>query len=147
MTGKRTLQLGTTEILEDFLPVRRIIISPQVGLEFTAQDLQRSTLPNTVCAHETEDLTGTRRRQAVELETVGRIPMGHLGFKVGGQVDDVDGTERAFLRTDTTSNAQTLRDEGDLGFGGDLNAQLAGTDHRARLLAFLATFLKDHQYF
>lgn len=76
--GKRTLQLGTTEILENLLPVGRVIISSQVGLQFTTQDLQRSTLPNTVCSHETKDLARTRHGQAVELETVGRVAMGHL---------------------------------------------------------------------
>jgi len=31
--------------------------------------------------------------------------MGHLGLEVRGQVDDVDGPERAFLGTDATADA------------------------------------------
>ena len=39
--------------------------------------------------------------------------MGDLAFKVGGQVDDGDGLERTFLRTDATSYAKRLGDEGE----------------------------------
>lgn len=78
----------------------------------------------------------------MELETVGRITVGDLAFQVGGQVDDVNCAKWAFLRTDTTSNAQRLGDEGDLGGGVDFNAKLARADHRARLLALLTTFLQ-----
>lgn len=78
----------------------------------------------------------------MQLKAVGGVAVGDLGFQVGGQVDDVNGTERTLLGTDTTTDAKTFRDEGDLGLGGDLDTELAGTDHRARLLTFLATFLK-----
>jgi hypothetical protein len=64
-----------------------------------------------------------------------------LCLEVRGQVDDVDGIEGAFLGADTTSNAQTLRDEGDFGRVCDFDAQLARADNRARLLAFLSAFL------
>lgn len=72
--------------------------------------------------------------------------MGDLGFQVGGQVDNVDGTERTFLGTDTTTDAKAFRDEGDLGLGSDLDTELAGTDDGARLLTFLATFLSKSAY-
>jgi hypothetical protein len=68
--------------------------------------------------------------------------MGDLGLEIGGQVDDVDGVEGAFFRADTTTNAEALRDEGDLGRVGDFDAQLARADHGTRLLAFLPTFLE-----
>lgn len=77
----------------------------------------------------------------MQLEAVGRITMGDLGFKIGRQVDNVDGTEWAFLRTDTTTYAKALRDEGNLGIRGHLDTELACAHHRARLLAFLSTFL------
>lgn len=67
--------------------------------------------------------------------------MSDLGLEVGRQVDDVDSVEGAFLRADTTTDTQALRDEGDLGFGRDFDAQLACTDYGARLLAFLPAFL------
>ena len=67
--------------------------------------------------------------------------MGDLGLEVGGQVDDVDGVEGAFLRADTATDTQALRDEGDLGVGGDFDAQLARADYGTRLLAFLPAFL------
>ena len=50
----------------------------------------------------------------MKLEAVGRVAVGDLGLEVGGQVDDVNGSEWALLGTDTTTNAQALGDEGDL---------------------------------
>lgn len=67
--------------------------------------------------------------------------MGDLGLEVGGQVDDVDGVEGAFFRADTATDTQALRDEGDLGVGGDFDTQLACADDGTRLLAFLSAFL------
>jgi hypothetical protein len=68
--------------------------------------------------------------------------MGDLGLEVGGQVDDVDGVEGAFLGADTASDAEALRDEGDLGGRVDFDTQLARTDDGARFLALLSTFLR-----
>lgn len=67
--------------------------------------------------------------------------MSDLGFKVRWKVDDTDGAEWTFLRTDTASDAKSLRDEGDLGFWCDLDTEFPGTYHRTGLLAFLPTFL------
>jgi len=78
----------------------------------------------------------------VKLEAVGRVTVGDLGFQIGGQVDNVNGTEWALLRADTTTNAQLLGDEGDLGLGGHFDTHLTRADHGARLFAFLATFLR-----
>lgn len=51
--------------------------------------------------------------------------MGELALEVGGQVDDIDRAERAFLGADTTTNTQLLRDERNLGRRLDLNTELA----------------------
>ena len=67
--------------------------------------------------------------------------MGDLGLEIRGQVDDVDGVEWAFLRADTATDTQALRDEGDLGAGIDFYAQLARADNGAGLLALLSAFL------
>ena len=67
--------------------------------------------------------------------------MGDLGLEVRGQVNDVDGVEGAFLRADTTSDTQSLGDEGDLGGPVDFDAQLSCPYDRAGLLAFLSAFL------
>jgi hypothetical protein len=53
----RTLQFGTAEIFDNILPIGRIVISAQIRLQLATQDLERSTLPNTVGAHETQDLS------------------------------------------------------------------------------------------
>ena len=109
-----TLKLRAPEILQDFLPVWRVVISPQIRLEFATQDFQRCTLAYTVCSDQSQYLTRARHRKSVELETVCGVPVCDLGFKIRRQVDDVDGTERAFLNADTTSNAEPLRYEGNL---------------------------------
>lgn len=57
--------------------------------------------------------------------------MGHLSFKVGWQVDDIDGAEWAFFGTYTTSDAETLRYKSYLGVWGDLDAELTSSDNGA----------------
>jgi hypothetical protein len=81
----------------------------------------------------------------VELEAVRRVPVGDLRLQVGGQVDDVDGAERALLDTDTTSNTQAFRNERDLGLRGNLDAKLSSPDDWTRLLALLPTFLQRYE--
>lgn len=137
----RTLQLGTTEVLQNLLPVRRVVVAAQVRLQLATQNLQRGTLSDTVCSNETEDLTGTGHGQTVKLEAVGGVTVGDLALQVGGQVDNVDGTERTLLGADTTTNAKALGDEGDLRLVGHFDAKLTRADHRAGLLALLTTFL------
>lgn len=77
----------------------------------------------------------------MQLEAVGTVSVGDLGFEVGRQIDNVDRIEGTFLGTDTTSYAQALRYEGDFARGVDFDAQLASAHHGAGLLAFLSAFL------
>ena len=67
----------------------------------------------------------------MQFETVGRISMGHLAFKVRGKIDDIDGRERALLHADTASYTQALRDEGDLRLWRDLDAEFPSAHDRA----------------
>lgn len=67
--------------------------------------------------------------------------MSNLGLKVGGQVDDVNCTEWAFLWANATTDAKALRNEGDLRFGGDFNAKFARAYNGTASFALLATFL------
>lgn len=78
----------------------------------------------------------------MELETIGRVPVGDLSLQVGRQVDDMDSAERTFLGTDTATNAEAFRNESYLGLGAHFNTELSGTDDGAGLLALLATFLQ-----
>jgi hypothetical protein len=136
-----TLQFGATEVLQNLLPVRRVLIAAQVGLQLATENLQSGTLSDTVCANKTENLTRAGHGKSVKLEAVGRVAVGDLGLEVGGQVDNVNGTEWALLGADTTTNTQSLGDEGNLGGGVDFNAKLSRTDHGASLFALLTTFL------
>lgn len=140
-SAELTLQLGTTEVLQNLLPVRWVIVASQVGLQLATQNLKSCTLSDTVCSDETENLTGAGHGQTVELEAVGGVSVGDLSFQVGGQVDDVNGTEWAFLRTDTTSNTQAFGNICDLRVGAHFNAEFTRADHGASLLTFLTTFL------
>jgi hypothetical protein len=60
MLGKHTLQFGAAKILDDILPVGRIVISAQIRLQLAAQNLERGTLSNTIGAHETQNLSRAR---------------------------------------------------------------------------------------
>jgi hypothetical protein len=77
----------------------------------------------------------------MELEAVGRVPVCDLGFEIRRQIDDADGAERAPLRADTTSYAQSFGDVGNLRLRSHFDAELAGFDDWARLFALLSAFL------
>jgi hypothetical protein len=129
-------------VLDHILPVRRVVVATQVGLELSAENLQRGTFTNTVGSDKTENLARSGHRQTVELEAVGAITVGDLALEVGGQVDDGDGVEGALLGADTATNTQRLGDEGEARFGRDLNAKLSTANHGAGLLALLATLAR-----
>ena len=127
-------------MLDNILPVRRVIVSAQVGLKLSTQNLEGSTLSDTVGTDKSKHLTGSGHGKTVQLEAVGAISVGDLALKVGGQVDDIDRIEGAALRADTTTDTELLGDEGQLGIGLDLDTELSATDDGARLLALLTTF-------
>ena len=140
--GKVVLQLRATEIFQNLLPVRGVVIATQIGLQLATEDLESRAFANTICSDKTQDLAGAGHRKPMELEAVGRVPVRHFDIEVGRQVDNMDGPERTLFRADTATDAETFRDEGNLGIGSDLNTQLACADHGARLFALLATFLE-----
>lgn len=123
--GEIVLKFRTTEVLENILPIRRVIKVTQVWLHFTSQNLQSGRLANTVCTNQTQHLARTRTRQTMELERVGRVTVSDFLFQVGGQVDDMDGAKRTLFRTDTTTNAQIFRDECDLWCSVDFDTQFS----------------------
>lgn len=67
----------------------------------------------------------------MQFKTIGRISVGDLGLEICGQIYDVDGPEWAFLYTNTASDTEALRDEGDFRVCGDLDAKLARPYNRA----------------
>lgn len=136
------MQLRTSEVFDDILPIGRVLISSQIGLELPTENLQRSTLSNTVGTDKTQNLSGSWCRQTMKLEAVRGISVGDVGFKVGWQIDNVDGSEGAFLWANTTSNTQVFRDKGDLRGRTDFDTELSTSDHWARFLTLLSTFLK-----
>lgn len=137
-----TLQLRSTEVLDNILPIRRVIMATQVGLQLAAENFQRSTLADTVRSHETQHLARSGHRQTVKLEAVGAITVGDLVLEIGGQVDNGDGVERTLLGADTATDTETLGDEGETGIGGHFNAELATANDGARLFTFLTTLAR-----
>ena len=129
-------------MLEDLLPIWRIIIATQVRFQLASQYLQRGALANPIGSNKTQDLPWTWGRQSVDLEAIRGVSLGDLCLQIRGQVDDVDRAEWTLFGADTTSNAQSLRYEGDPRFWGDFDAELARSDDRTRFLALLATFLR-----
>lgn len=99
-------------MLNDILPVWRVIKSAQVGLKLAAENLERSTLADTVRSDQTQHIPGSGHRQTMELEAVGRITMGDLTLEVRRQVDDSDSAEGAAFGADTTTDAEGFGDEG-----------------------------------
>ena len=63
--------------------------------------------------------------------------MRDLRFQVGGQIDDVDGVEGAFLGADAAADAQAFGDEGDLAVGAYFDTEFARAYDGAGFLAFL----------
>lgn len=81
----------------------------------------------------------------MELKAVGGVSMGDMRFEVCWQIDNVDCTEWTFLWANTTTNTQALRDEGNLGLGGDFDTETTAPNHWTRLLALLSAFLPIYQ--
>lgn len=128
---KRTLEFRSTEVLDDVLPVRGVGVAAQVGLELSGQDLQGSTLADTVGSDQTQNLTWSRHGQTMQLEAVGAISVGDLTLEVGGQVDNGNGVKGTLLGANTTTDAERLGNEGEARFGGNFNAKLATSNDRA----------------
>lgn len=43
-----TLKFGSTEVFQNFLPVRGVVVTSEIGLEFTTENFQGRTLSSTV---------------------------------------------------------------------------------------------------
>ncbi len=107
-------------MLDNILPIRRVVESSQVRLELAAQNLEGRALADTVGSNQTQNVAGSGHGKAVELEAVGGIAVGDLALEVRGQVDNGDGAKGATLGADTTTDAQLFRDEGDARLGSHL---------------------------
>ena len=129
--GEIILQFGAAEVLQDLLPVRRVlkytnggysyfcqiifstgvyVESAKVWLEFACEDFERRRLANAVGADQSKDLTGTGHGKTMKFERVGRVAVCDGGGQVLGQIDDGDGLKGTLFHTDATSNAQFFRD-------------------------------------
>ena len=111
--GEVILELRSTKVLEDFLPVWRIlevgncasvceypamrfayVVSSKIRFELSGQNLQRRALSDTVSSHKTKHLTRSWGRESMQFERIGGITMGDLRLQVCRQVDDRNSFER-----------------------------------------------------
>lgn len=65
----------------------------------------------------------------MQLERVGAVAMGRVAFQVLGQVDNVDGLERALLDADTATDAELEEGEGE---GNKAGVSMAGGGYSRR---------------
>jgi hypothetical protein len=118
--GEEVLQFGTSEVFQNLHPLGRVVVSSQVGFKLRihvyfstsafitqppvssrfaphlpSQDLQRRTLSDTVRPYQSQNLSWSWRRQPMQLEGVCSVSVGHLRVEICGQVENLDGVERA----------------------------------------------------
>ena len=113
--GEVVLKLAPPEVSQNLCPIRRLLITSQVGFLLARQDLQGGGLPDTIGANKPENFARPWDGQPVQLEGVGGVSVGGALVQVGGQVDDRHSLEGTFLDTDAATDAQTLRNGGNPG--------------------------------
>jgi hypothetical protein len=151
-SGEVVLQLVTTEMGENILPIGRVLLrvkdqpggprkskskskkkkpkktnaeAAKVRFQLTSKNLDGGRFTNTVGTNKTENLTWARGGKTVELELVGTISVGCVLGQVLGQINNLNGLEGALLHTDTTTNAKSFRDAAYLRIWGNFNAQFS----------------------
>lgn len=77
----------------------------------------------------------------MQLEAVGRVSVRDLSFQIRRQVYDMNGSKWTFLWEDATADAKEFGNVGDLGLGGNFDAELSSTHDRAASLTFLPALL------
>ena len=95
---KVILQIAPPIIRHDILPLGRSDEVSQIRLQRPAQNFEGRRLSYPVRSEEAEDAAGTRVREAVDLETVGTVAVGGVGFEVGGELYDAYGVAGTLLR-------------------------------------------------
>lgn len=68
--------------------------------------------------------------------------MSYVRFQICWQIDNVDSTEWALLRADTTTNAKILGDESDFRLGGNFDTEATTSNNWTGLFTLLSTFLQ-----
>lgn len=140
--SEEILELGTSKIDQDFLPIWGVLVSPQVWLALSAQNLECCRFSDTIGTNEAQDLSRTRSRQTMKLERVWTKPMSGVPLQVLGEIDNVDGFERTLFHTNTASCVHKKRRKiqvGVLAERADPRRVSAATGKRANLAAIILT--------
>merc|ERR1719336_604395 len=106
--GEIVLKLAPPEVGQNLCPIRRLLITSQIGLLLARQDLQGGGLSDTIGANKPENFARPWDGQPVQLEGVGGVSVGGALVQVGGQVNDGHRLERTLLHTDAATDAQTF---------------------------------------
>jgi hypothetical protein len=67
-------------VLDNVFPIRRVVMTAKIRLELSAENLQGSTLANTVGADQAKNLPRAGHGKPMKLEAVGSIAMRDLAF-------------------------------------------------------------------
>jgi hypothetical protein len=115
---------------------------PEVRLELTCQDFERSRLAYAVLPHDASDPARPWDGQPVESEAVATVAMYALSLELLRQVDDEYRFERTLVNADTTPAAQIFRDHRAQRSLIDDNCLIASAHSGAVALALKRTFLR-----
>jgi len=119
------LQLITSEIFEDGLPLGWVIECAQIRLKIATENSQCGGLTNTIGAHKTENLTGTWCGKSMQLKTVSSITMSYIISETFRQINNLNSLEGALFDTHTATDAHLLSDETDLAGWGHFDTHFA----------------------
>jgi hypothetical protein len=101
--GEIVLELAATKMNQNFLPIRRSVVSSQVGFHLTRQDFESCGLSNTVGPDQSQHLTRTGHGKSMQLERVGTISVSGVLLKIFWKINDIDGFKWALLDTNTAT--------------------------------------------
>mmetsp|Transcript_11127 Transcript_11127/g.24519 ORF Transcript_11127/g.24519 Transcript_11127/m.24519 type:complete len:258 (-) Transcript_11127:387-1160(-) len=127
--GEVILQIRSTEMNQNLLPIRRTIVSSEIGLHLSSKNLQGGRLSNTIGTDQSQHLSRTRHGKTMQLEAVGSVTMGGIAFQILGKVDNVDCLKRTFFDADTTSNTEWFGEVGNLGLWAYFDTEFAKFDN------------------
>ena len=114
---------------QNLLPIRRTIVSSEIGLHLSSKNLQGGRLSNTIGTDQSQHLSRTRHGKTMQLEAVGSVTMGGIAFQILGKVDNVDCLKRTFFDSDTTSNTEWFGEVGNLGLWAYFDTEFAKFDN------------------
>ena len=99
-------------MFHQFIPAWGIEVFPEVGGQVSGEDVEDRRLPNGVLPEEAHHPPLPGHRKPIEGELVGAVAVDVVRLQFIGEVDDAQGSERAFPHADTAATTDELRHVG-----------------------------------